>query len=302
VDRLLRRELQAVARDRKSGASELALRAIVALQTWLGRYPDPSERHLLEIARALLHAQPSMAPVLRLANVVALSVDATSRGRFLGRSVANLAGLLDTKNKTIGEQFIKAIRRGHKPKVATYSYSSTVLAALRRAASQIDSVVCSEARPGKEGRTTAARLAKAGIEVRFESDVTLLSELMLADGVVVLGVDAVLRSGFVNKVGTSPLVSLALRAGNPVWVLTDTSKFWPESAYRSRYWEWTSGSSRQMWAGHPKGIRVANPYFDVTPFHKQILFLTEQGWMNSLQVRGALKKIKLSPHLRALAD
>ncbi len=57
MDRLLRRELDAIARDRRSGAAELALRAVTALQSGLRRHPQPSKQELLDIARALLRVQ-----------------------------------------------------------------------------------------------------------------------------------------------------------------------------------------------------------------------------------------------------
>ncbi len=50
MDRLLRRELDAIARDRRSGAAELALRAVTALQSWSRRHPQPSKQELLDIA------------------------------------------------------------------------------------------------------------------------------------------------------------------------------------------------------------------------------------------------------------
>src|SRR2546425_777114 len=73
MDRLLRQQLEAIARDRRSGAAQLALRAVTDLQSWLRRHPKPTEQELLDIASALLRAQPSMAPLLRLANELALA-------------------------------------------------------------------------------------------------------------------------------------------------------------------------------------------------------------------------------------
>ena len=47
MDGLLRRQLDGVARDRRSGAAEIALRAVTALQAWLRRHRQPSEQELV---------------------------------------------------------------------------------------------------------------------------------------------------------------------------------------------------------------------------------------------------------------
>ena len=51
MDRLLRQKLDAIARDRRSGAAELALRAVTDLQSWLRRHPKPTEQELLALLR-----------------------------------------------------------------------------------------------------------------------------------------------------------------------------------------------------------------------------------------------------------
>src|SRR5947209_14885478 len=86
MDRLLRQQLEAIARDRRSGAAQLALRAVTDLQSWLRRHPKPTEQELLDIASALLRAQPSMAPLLRLANELA-----DRKGTRLNSSHANIS-------------------------------------------------------------------------------------------------------------------------------------------------------------------------------------------------------------------
>src|SRR5713226_6328400 len=130
MDRLLRRQLSGVARDRRSGAAELALRAVTALQAWLRRHPRPTEADLHEITRALPRAQPSMAPLLRLANEVALAADSGSPARDLARAAGLFRRLLTTGASRIARRLGRALRDDGYKKVVTYSYSSTVLAAL----------------------------------------------------------------------------------------------------------------------------------------------------------------------------
>ncbi len=301
MDGLLRRELDAIARDRRSGAAQLALRGVIALQGWLRRRREFTQAELLDTARALLRAQPSMAPLLRLANEVALAADSPSPARFLARSAPRFRNLLQTDASRIARLFERALRHGRYDEVATYSYSSTVLRALVRSRSLLERVHCSEARPSYEGRALADRLARAGVLVCLQTDASLFSRVAATSQPLVLGADAILRTGFLNKLGTRALVQLALRAGAPVWVLTDTLKFCPSGFSQSSVRKWIGGPPQQVWKPARKKILVLNAYFDLTRFNPRIRFLTERGWMTSTEVQSALRRIRISPRLEALA-
>ena len=276
MDRLLRRVLKEITRDRRSGAAELALRGVAALQAWLHRHRQPTEQELLEVARALLCVQPSMAPLLRLANEVALAADAEVPAKTLMNSLVEFRRLLRTAPNAIAERFRRALQGKRPRQIVIYSYSSTVVNALIRAKSRIDCVYCSEGRPAYEGRDAAEKLARAGIQVWFETDAALLEEVAIGQNVIVLGADAVLFRGFVNKVGTNAIVPLALQAGAPVWILADTSKFWPESPFQSNLWMGTYGHPGEIWKEAPRRVRVWNPYFEVAKFFGRMRFLTER--------------------------
>jgi len=326
VDRTLRRELDAIGRDTRSGAAELTLRGVTALQAWLKRRGPPHQTELLEVAYALLHAQPSMAPLLRLANQAALAADAPDPRRSLARSLGEFRSLVRTAPRRIARQFAQALRPGIGV-VATYSYSSTVLHALQHSRKRIVRVLCSESRPGNEGHVTARQLARTGIEVVLMTDAALLSQLPRAD-LFLSGADAVEHFGFVNKVGTEALVMRARRAHIPVWVLADTSKLLPVGAkwdrhLRPRRTSLGLGLGRtclsfrgdspprrarrscqpghEVWPGAPEGVEILNPYFEPVEFFPGLRLLTEKGWMSPSEVREALKKIRVSARLPILA-
>src|SRR2546425_7548868 len=111
MDRLLRQQLDAMARDRRSGAAELALRAVTDLQSWLRRHPKPNEQELLDIASALLRAQPSMAPLLRLANELALAADAEDASRAFPFSLSQFHKALVSAPGKIANHFWREIGR-----------------------------------------------------------------------------------------------------------------------------------------------------------------------------------------------
>src|SRR2546427_10116607 len=131
MDRMLRQQLEAIARDRRSGAAQLALRAVRDLQSGLRRHPKPTEQELLDIARALLRAQPSMAPLLRFANDVALAADAEDASRAFPFSLSQLHKALVSAPGKIANHFWRALPR-HPDRFMTYSYSSTVLISMVR--------------------------------------------------------------------------------------------------------------------------------------------------------------------------
>ncbi len=298
MDRLLRRELDAIARDRTSGAAELALRAVKALQTWLRRHSKPSEQELLEIARALLTAQPSMAPLLRLANEVALAVDSAKPARRLAETTAGFGRLLRTAPQRIARLFGRALGPGRTQLLATYSCSSTVVRALQFARRRIAVVLCSESRPGNEGRATASQLVAAGTPVIFSTDLALASRMDQVSAFAT-GADAILPHGFVNKAGTDVLIACARKAHTPVWVLADTTKFVPQSM-AARLSIARAGKESEIWRQAPAGVRIINPLFEPAPFFSAIRVLTERGWMGPKDVREELRKIRVSSRLRGL--
>ncbi len=300
MDRPLRRELDAIARDHRSGAAELTLRAVRALDTWLRRHGQPSERELLQIARALLRAQPSMAPLLRLANEVALAVDSPEPARTLARAAREFDRLLRTAPQRIARQFEMALRLGKTHILATYSYSSTVLHALKHARRRIACVMCSESRPGHEGRATAREIARAGMTVAFSTDVALASRMDQAS-VFATGADAILPDGFVNKAGTDVLILCTLKAHKPVWILADTTKFVPKPM-AAKLWTTHTGPGNEVWRQPPAGVKILNPLLEPAQFYAPIRLLTERGWMTPAQVRRELKKIRISPRLKDLTD
>lgn len=299
MDRILRRELDAIARDNRSGASELTLRAVTALEKWLQRHPEAKQRALLEIALGILNAQRSMAPLLRLANDVALSAEANQPRIQLRATFRRWRGLLSSASARIARSFQLWLASRPDIVAITYSYSATVAECLIRARGSLHSVFCSEGRPAGEGFEMARRLAASGIKITFCTDGVLTGQ-MWPGQVLILGADATIPGAFVNKAGTKALVLLAQMHHCPVIVTADTTKFWPEP----RLANWTFGSDSEIWDKPPRGVDVYNLYFELTFFSKnsRIMFLTEKGWMTPCRIRQELKKIRISPRLRELVD
>lgn len=290
--------LRSIARNRVSGAAELAHEAIIALESWLRAYPNPSEQQLFDIARRLKNAQPSMAPLARIANEIAVALDAKSPPRALASVLDALRKKLRVAPQRIARRFAAALRRRSKWRLLTYSYSSTVVGAMLRGRARTAWVCCPESRPGLEGRRTARLIARAGIRVQFVTDAGLIARAADAD-VIVVGADAVTPRGFVNKIGTGALVASALAAGRPVWVLADSTKFLPD-ALAARVLRFEGAPGGALWPRSPRHVKLLNSLFEFVPYRRGIRVLCESGWLFPAGVRRAAGRIRISKRLTAL--
>lgn len=307
MDRRLRRDLDAIAADRSSGAAELARRACVALQQWTRCHPKISRDDLLDTARALLIAQPAMAPLLRLANELALAADESVPSRYLAHTLTRFSSALRTGPARISRHFRSALGKGDPKIIITYSYSSTILQAIIAARSRIWQVICSEGRPGLEGRKTVEQILRLGkgVGTCLTTDAALHMFTAFSHALVV-GADSLEEAGFTNKAGTGALVAHALQVGRPVWVLADTSKLLPpdidalrndNSDNNARY-----GPDSEIWADPPKRLAILNPYFEKTRYQSGVRILSENGWRIPAQILREIRAIKVSPLLAALAE
>lgn len=299
MERILKRQLDAIARDRSSGAAELTLRACEALLRWHAREPRAGPDSLMEVARAILRVQPSMAPLAHLANEVALASENGQRPEMVSRRIRTFGTAVQTASTKIAAHFARWTALRSQPEIFTYSYSSSVLAALVRARRRIHGVSCSESRPGNEGMAMANRLARAKIRTTYLTDAGLLSQLW-GKQVVVLGADAVLNNWIAGKVGIKVLTARARQLRCPVVFLVDTSKFWPEQTSCSPRLNWTWESNETLWKNPPPRVHVYNLLIEFIPLAPSFRFLTERGWMTREQVRHAIRQIRISPRLEAL--
>jgi methylthioribose-1-phosphate isomerase len=168
--------------------------------------------------------------------------------------------------------------------LATVAYG-TALGVLRAAKDQGKriNVIATETRPVLQGaRLTAFELKHDGIDVSVAPDTaigSLMSRKMIKK--VIVGADRVLRTGHVfNKIGTYQVAILANRHNIPFYVAAPLSSFDLKSdpdqvtIEERSFDEVTSiGGKRTV----PKGVRVFNPAFDITPPELISGIITEKG-------------------------
>ncbi|MDQ4050254.1 MAG: S-methyl-5-thioribose-1-phosphate isomerase, partial [Thermoproteota archaeon] len=168
--------------------------------------------------------------------------------------------------------------------LATVAYGTAlgVIRAARESGKRL-SVIATETRPVMQGsRLTAFELQHDGIDVSLISD-TAVGHMMAIGAInhVIVGADRVLRTGHVfNKIGTYQVAILANKHNVPFYVAAPLSTFDFESApddviIEDRSMEEVVKVGKRRIA--PKGIRVFNPAFDMTPPELITGIITEKG-------------------------
>ena len=168
--------------------------------------------------------------------------------------------------------------------LATVAYG-TALGVIRAAdeAGKHISVVATETRPVMQGsRLTAFELQHDGINVSLIPD-TAVGHVMSRQMIkrVIVGADRVLRTGHVfNKIGTYQVALIANQHKIPFYVAAPLSTFDFESDPTDIVIEERPVEEVTKIAGIrivPKGVRVFNPAFDLTPPEMISGIITEKG-------------------------
>ena len=298
--------MRQLARDRTAGSGELALRACGILErSFAGRSRSAkafveTAKRCGQLARAVAGAQPSMAAVLNVTNRWLCAVE---QGAPAAASARKLARELRQAQKTAAMRAARLVTDGVT--VATYSASSTVLAALlgRRRAGRRFRVLCSESMPRRKGLQLAGRLAKASVPVEMHTDAGLFSVLADADLVpdlVIVGCDAILPGCFVNKTGTSALLVAAHRSRIPFYVVADSFKFLPRGL--APWFRIRPQSPAEVWRAPQrtlrKNITVRNFYFEKIPLRGCTAVVTESGLWTPNNISALLKRAEIATGLK----
>src|SRR5919202_1689089 len=194
-------------------------------------------------------------------------------------------------NKRIGRNGAKLFESGdvvmthcNAGSLATAAYGTAlgVIRAAREEGKHI-TVIATETRPVMQGsRLTAFELQHDGIDVSLIPD-TAVGHMMATGAInhVIVGADRVLHTGHVfNKIGTYQVAILAQRHKIPFYVAAPFSTFDFENSPNDITIEERSvdevmrvGNKRTA----PKGVRIFNPAFDITPPELITGIITQDG-------------------------
>jgi translation initiation factor eIF-2B subunit delta len=273
--------------DHLNGAAILARKAAAVLRD-LASLPDAGAQGFLELvaaaARAIVAAQPFMAPLVHLANGALWSLDRAKEFAPADALAAYLASWelrWREEQKGVAGQAAQLIQPGSV--ILTHSASSAVEAALAwaHAAGVRFSVVATESRPLLEGTALAQRLAGRGIPLRLIVDAAAGLLMREADCVLV-GADSVSEEAVVNKAGTVLLALAARQDRVPFYAAAGSSKILPRG--------WKLPAERTKPASEigevlPLRGKPLNLYFDRTPLDLLSGIVSEDGLTAAAEVR-----------------
>lgn len=289
--------------DVVSGAAVVGRMAAQVVRRGAGRLPAGSPEELQEalgaLGRAILDAQPAMAPLVRLVSEVleaARETGSVEEGRAAAEGAADAFRQgQETRGQVVARRAAALVPEGGR--VLTHSSSSTVRAALLHHARERDfSVVCLEGRPVQEGHMLAEALARAGVRVTLAVDAAAASLAPLAD-VVLLGADSVGDQGVVNKIGSVAVADAAHRAGIPLHVVTDETKILPPGFPQPV----DDDRPAEEVARVPAGVRVWNRYFECLPLAEITSLVTERATLSPDEVEELRGGLHVPPELQAWA-
>jgi translation initiation factor 2B subunit (eIF-2B alpha/beta/delta family) len=301
----LDQRLQRLRTDNTSGAVALLGLAIDILEIF-AEQPDVTDQQdfhtaLTTLTRTLIAAQPSMAPMINLAQhvlrVCPEHLSPSNARQRLRQCLAEVRQQIRLSIAALCEHTLTIIPP--QASMLTYSNSSVVIAALRYAydCGRLQRVMLSESRPAYDGRPQATALLQHGIAVEYSIDMALFECLPEAQ-LVVVGADAVFPHGVVNKLGTHALAQMAAHHHVPIYSLCTTNKFLPAAA--ASLLQITEHAADEVWPEAPVGLDIRNHYFDTTPLDLFSGIVCEDGVMSPAALRTRLQRQTLSVALQSL--
>ncbi len=268
------------------GARNVAIAAVEAIQTQASQTKAKNRATFLkelQEAQTLLFGTRETEPLMRNAIrflICQAQESETDKVDALKEKVILAAGRfladLEESRERTAEIGAKRIKDGSI--VFTHCHSSTVTRLLAKAKSSGTdfSVICTETRPAFQGRITAKELVSLGIDTSFIVDSAARTFIDQAD-LVIVGADAITSEGnVVNKIGTGGLAVLAHEARVPFYVVSELLKFDPETL-GGECEKIEQRNPSEVWNEAPKGLKVYNPAFDVTPYRYIHGLVCEEG-------------------------
>jgi translation initiation factor eIF-2B subunit delta len=282
-----------IRQDTRSGAAELAQKGAKLLLEALLKQGKGEE--IRALGKALVDAQPAMAPMLNLVNYLFHATESLHDPQAIQeKGRAAVQGFLDdlrTASEKIRKHALPLLKG--KGRLMTLSYSSTVLGVLGGARGI--EVICPESRPLGEGLRTAKELGAKGVRVRLVADFAALSLVGESD-LVMVGADAITFQGVVNKIGTYGLALAARDKAIPFYVLAGWEKFLPAPFSRALRIE--KKDPREITEETLPNVVVENRYFDFTPLDLITGVVTQAGVISGDEVQKQLQGMAISKGLK----
>ncbi len=171
--------------------------------------------------------------------------------------------------------------------IFTHCHSTNVINSLiysKRKGKKFE-VYNTETRPLFQGRKTAKELRKAGIKVTMFIDSAMKQAIDDSD-IVLLGADAILKKGVINKIGSGLIAETArdnIGKKIPVYIVADSWK------YTKKKIPIEQRKLNEVWDKAPRNIKIRNPAFEFVPRKYIKAIISEFG---ILSYEEFLKKVR----------
>ncbi|MGY4884232.1 MAG: translation initiation factor eIF-2B [Nanobdellota archaeon] len=197
-----------------------------------------------------------------------------------GINEIEILGHFDSAQDKISKLVFKLINNNDK--IFTHCHSTNVINSLiySKNKGKRFQVYNTETRPLFQGRKTADELKKAGIDVTMFIDSAAgiaierenKKDKFYADKIL-LGADALLKEGVINKIGSSMFAELGSRHKIPVYIIADSWKFTTNKTPIEQR------EINEVWDSAPRNIKIQNPAFEFIPKKYISGIITELGFM-----------------------
>jgi len=202
-------------------------------------------------------------------------------------SIKELNNRLTENQDKISKTIFKLIKNNSV--VFTHCHSSSVTKALiyaKKKGKKFE-VYNTETRPLYQGRKTARELKNARIKVTMFVDSAAAIALTKSQktrkvGLILLGADAILKRGVINKVGSGMISQIAKANKIPLYIVADSWKYFPKNIkIEQRDFE-------EVWDTETR-IKIKNPAFELVPKKQITGIISEFGKLNYSEF---LRKVK----------
>lgn len=286
--------------DVHSGATELARKSAKCLVAFSEQAYSSSSAYwgeLVDLAQAVVAAQPSMAPPFNLVNTVLLAVEplqATAPLETLQRATRETASQFIQRADTALEAIARhgQVLLPTSCTVFTHSSSTTVSRVLREAVREGKTVkaIGTESRPYCEGRELARSLGQQGIPTRLVLDAAIPHYVQGTD-LILVGADRVSEEVFVNKIGTNILAMASKRYQVPFYVACESSKLLPAAYAPTRD---VTGSSEERVQEEWQNVELLYTLFEEIPNTYLAGIITEEGVLSQNAIAKRFKTFRAS--------
>ncbi|MFC1990259.1 translation initiation factor eIF-2B [Chloroflexota bacterium] len=286
--------------DKTHGASELARQAVKVLRIAAECSPAANTGEFLveqkEIRQGLISTHPAMAPLFnitrRLADAIAVKARRMDLESIIQLTVSKVDEIVSDSLQAVA-QIAKYGSRivDDGDRIMTHSYSSTVVAVLKEAFTNHRNieVISTRSGPGRTGERIAQELGLHGIPLTYIDD-TAVGLYISTVNKVMVGADRVCADGkIINGIGTYQLALASEKINIPFYVLCETLKF--DHRLSSNEVELEEGEPSEVVEPTrlPPGVRIKNPYFDITPLELVTAVVTENGLLTAKKLSAIWK-------------